>query len=197
MTCACIGDITPNSHRNRHAALPAHLHILPNCAQPFFQLASNDRKHLEGLQNMNISWCVLDIIEPDRKHICYYPGRNDCVAFTMIIKRLLKWWDIFQNTQRSVNVTWFCFFCSPLTHHYKLSGELWFSRSQDSFLTKLTSSESKMSLMTQQPLIPSPAALDIKMELVKSFLIGSSHFGTPLQRRWRRVNFQGLCPKMK
>lgn len=89
------------------------------------------------------------------------------------------------------------FFCSPLTHHYKLSGQPWFSRSQGSFLTKLTSSEAKMSLMTQQLLIPSPAALDIKMELVKSFLIGSSQVGIPLQRRWRRVNFQGMCPQMK
>lgn len=89
------------------------------------------------------------------------------------------------------------FFCSPLTHHYKLSGQPWFSRSQGSFLTKLTSSEAKMSLMVQQLFIPSPAALGIKMELVKSFLIGSSQVGTPLQRRWRRVNFQGMCPQMK
>lgn len=89
------------------------------------------------------------------------------------------------------------FFSSPLTHHYKLSGQSWFSRSQGSFLTKLTSSEAKMSLMTQQLLIPSPAALDIKMELVKSFLIGSSQVSTPLQRRWRRVNFKECALRWK
>lgn len=145
---------------------------------------------------MNVSWCVLAIIEPDRKHICYYPGKNDWEAFTMTIKRLLKWWDVFQSTQRSVDITWFSFV--PLSHiQYKLSGQPWFSRSQGSFLTKLTSSEAKMSLMVQQLFIPSPAALGIKMELVKSFLIGSSQVGTPLQRRWRRVNFQGMCPQMK
>lgn len=42
--------------------------------------------------------------------------KNDWVAFTKTIKRLLKWWDIFQSTQRSVDVTWFSFVpLSPIT----------------------------------------------------------------------------------
>lgn len=146
---------------------------------------------------MNISWCVLDIYHWTRKKTYLLLFWKKWCGFHHHHKKTFKMMRHLPKHTAKCQCNLVLFFCSPLTHHYKLSGEPWVSRSQDPFLTKLTSSDAKMSLITQQLLIPSPAALDIKMKLVKSFLIGSSQVGTPLQRRWRRVNFQGLCPKMK
>lgn len=113
MICASVGGITLSSHRRRHAAQL----FLPISTFSQTVLSLNRENHqcpslparfkwqgsiYKGSKNMTISWCMLGVIERDRKHVCYYPRRNDSMAFTTI-KKDLKW-DTFQNTEQEVSM---------------------------------------------------------------------------------------------